>query len=417
MNIKAKIKDLIPYKIIRHLESKKRIRECERVLSKVDVIVNKDRNQTINILFAGLIKSTMSGGPLSILYFINFLYNIGLNVRIIFYRCVVSEQAIRENISKIDNRFLDLSRHVEIDYSIIRNSIRINPVYISQSDMTVVTLWDGAFFAQQIQAKCLNRKFIYFIQEDERIFYKHGTEHVLVEQSYNLDYYSMFSTEILRNYFYNENIGNFKEKYETSISQQSPSYFSLPSKEVFIQRGKKKKFVFYLQNDRNCSEYVLYLIKEAIRREILTNDWEIFGLAAMKNEIIEVTPDIKIQMKTSIPLKLYTESLHTYDVGLILMEAPHVCMLPIDLSLSGCVVVTNTYKNKTVEELKKISENIYGSSIDVESMMSTLKLAIMASNDIETRYKNATESCFPIIDDIFNEKHKKWVDSILEELK
>ncbi|GBU25835.1 hypothetical protein R83H12_02494 [Fibrobacteria bacterium R8-3-H12] len=45
----------------------------------MNIIVDEKRERTINIFFPGNIKSTITGGPLSILYFANFLHNIGIN--------------------------------------------------------------------------------------------------------------------------------------------------------------------------------------------------------------------------------------------------------------------------------------------------------------------------------------------------
>jgi hypothetical protein len=88
-------------------------------------------------------------------------------------------------------------------------------------------------------------------------------------------------------------------------------------------------------------------------------------------------------------------------------------MLPIDLALSGCVVVTNTYKTKTKEMLSNISANIIGFDFDLELGIEAIKQAISNSENLEDRYKNAIESKYPTIDNIFNDKHKAWISDIL----
>jgi hypothetical protein len=419
--LKKIIINCLPYGLIKLLKSIKNSNKnnniCEQIFSDINVVIDEKRKQTVNILFPETIEDKITAGPLSILYFAKFLNDIGLNVRLLFYpKCVYKKQVIA-NICKLDNEFDDFCKSVEIDYLQILNKKSVNAISISPNDITVATHWTSAFYAKHIQSYCHNKKFIYFIQDDERIFYKNGTEHVLVENTYKMDFYGLFSTEILRQYFLQENIGNICGKNNSSISQESPSYYELPPKENFLKNKSKrrKRFIFYARSGRNCCEYAEYLIKLACQRGIITTDWEIFGLASEKTENIEIGNGLQIHLQKSMPLKLYKESLHIYDVALILMESPHYSMLPIDLALSGCIVVTNTYKIKTKEKLSKISENIIGSDFDIESMLQSIKLAISNSEDLESRYKNAIESNYSTIDNIFNEKHRTWINALLSD--
>jgi hypothetical protein len=416
--LKKIIINCLPYgliKLIKLLRPIKHNNICEQVFSDINIDIDEKRKQTVNILFPGMIEDKITAGPLSILYFAKFLHDIGLNVRLIFYPESVNKKQIIANICKLDNKFDDFCKSVEIDCLQFFDKKTVNTISISPNDITVATLWTSAFYARQMQSFCYDKKFIYFIQDDERIFYKNGTEHVLVENTYKMDFYGLFSTEILREHFLQENIGNICDKNNSSISQESPSYYELLSQEEFLKNKSKrrKRFVFYARSGRNCCEYAEYLIKLACQRGIITNDWEIFGLASEKTENIEIGNGIQIHLQKSMPLKVYKESLHTYDVALILMESPHYSMLPIDLALSGCIVVTNTYKTKTKEKLSKISENIIGSDFDTESMLESIKLAISNSENLESRYKNAIESNYSKMDNIFNEKHRAWINTLM----
>jgi len=414
--IKKIIKNCLPYGFVKLLRKNKvdiySQNICERFFININVIVDEKREQTINIFFPGDIKSTISAGPLSILYFANFLHNMGLNIRLLFFPHKISSEEIKVNICKFDHKFRDFCNTVEIDFMEISNN-STNKIFISTQDIAVATYWESAFYAKQIQSYCNSKKFIYFIQDDERTFYKNGTEHLLVENTYKFDFYGLFSTEILRQYFIEENVGNICLK--KSISQESPSYYKLPSKNEFVKRSGKKRFAFYARFGRNCYEYAEYLIKKAYQIGILTKNWEIYGIGAKEAKDIEIDEDMQIHLQKSIPLQTYRDNLHTYDVALILMETPHYSMLPIDLALSGCIVVTNTYKTKTREALSNISKNILGSSFDLESMLKSIKQAVLISENLEERYKNAIESNFSTIDNIFNEKHKIWINDILAE--
>jgi len=417
MKLKSIIKNCLPYGLIKHLKPlrKRNVPNiCEKVFANINVIVFEEREQTINILFYGTIKDTISAGPLSVLYFANFLCEMGLNVRLLFGSHSVSEKQIRINISKFDSRFDNFCKHAEIKFL---KFLETDSIEISPKDITVATYWSTAFYAKRIQSYCNNKKFIYFIQDDERIFYENGTEHVLVENTYNMNFYGFFSTELLRQHFLQENIGGFRDKNIISISQNSPSYYKLPAIDVFMKRAPKKRFVFYARSGRNCCVYAEYIIKECCKKGILTNDWEIIGLAAEESKKVEIENGIFIHLQKTKPLKTYINNLYTYDVALILMESPHYSMLPIDLALSACIVVTNIFKTKTKEALSNISANIIGTEFNVESMLESIKLAVSNSENLENRYKNAIEANFPTIDNIFNDNHKIWITNILKDLK
>jgi hypothetical protein len=416
MIIKKIIKNCLPYGIIELLRKCKtnvyNQNICERLFIDMNIIVDEKRERTVNIFFPGDIKPIITAGPLSILYLADFLHKMGLKVRLLFFPYKISSEKIKANICKFDCKFANFLDSVEIDFMEISNN-STNNIFISTTDIAVATFWESAFYAKQIQSYCKNNKFIYFIQDDERTFYKNSTEHILVENTYQFDFYGLFSTEILRQYFIEENVGNIRHK--KSISQESPSYYKLSPKDRFVKRNGKKRFAFYARSGRNCCEYAEHLIKKACQEGILTKEWEIYGIGAGETKDVEIGKECYIHLQKSIPLQAYRDNLHTYDVALVLMETPHYSMLPIDFALSGCIVITNTFKTKTKEALSNISKNILGSNFDVESMLESIKQAVLISGNLEDRYKNAIESNYSTIDNIFNKKHEDWINNILME--
>lgn len=111
----------------------------------------------------------------------------------------------------------------------------------------------------------------------------------------------------------------------------------------------------------------------------------------------------------------YKKMLSTFDIGLSLMSTPHSNMPVIDFALSGNCVVTNCYKNKNQAALSKICKNILAADFNKDALVETLRTAVKDCTDLEKRYQNARESSHPTNwDDVFGEKHQKWLKDIME---
>ena len=117
----------------------------------------------------------------------------------------------------------------------------------------------------------------------------------------------------------------------------------------------------------------------------------------------------------NMPLDQYKEILSTFDVGLSLMATPHPSMPPLDLALSGCIVVTNSFANKTTETMNNICRNILCSEMTVDDICNTLKKAISMSDDLDLRYENAMTAEWPRNwEETYVLEHRQWIVSIME---
>ena len=384
-------------------------------ISTVNVIVDDvSRKQTINILMPD-VSPHMSAGPLSILYFSRFLSKTGYHVRLLI-DSNKTEEELKNVLKQQSNEISQVIDRLEVN----QFPLQKNPnVIISSTDMTVATLFNTAYAAKKIQSYCRDKKFIYFIQDDERAFFPASSLQCIVEESYGFDFYPLFSTEILKNFFIKENIGDIRNKIEHPLSQGCPSNCYLPDFKSFLERGKKKKFVFYARPhvSRNCYEYAMYAIILATELNIFNSDWDLYGMGFPKNETLELANGQSLHLIQNMPLRDYKCMLHTFDVGLSLMATPHPSMPPIDLALSGCIVVTNSYKNKTNSTMHDICENIICAEMSVDGIINALKEAIDKSCNLEQRYKNAKHANWPKNwDETFTNEHANWINCIMRTL-
>lgn len=429
-DLRRKVRNYIELGVFKDLKSKKTTKNeaSKRILTMkdvsdwmlkcyhvLDIKVDKSRPKTLNIFIPGLLPK-MTAGPQFILEFAAAVRKMGYKVRFIVYiHQDVSEEISRENLASYPSPISDLAKDVEILVMHDDTTIAINP-----DDMTVATLYNSAYYAQQIQSKCKDKKFIYMIQDDERYFYPANSNYNCVEQTYFMDYYPMFSIDILRDWFLMNNIGNLAKKDTKIISPVLFANAYLPSNEKFINnRDKKKKLLVYLRPhaDRNCYDLTLYVLLKAVKDGIIdTKKWDIIGCGGTHNDTLNLEGGAVLKHMEQMPLKEYKESIYKYDVGFVLMGTPHTSTPVVDFPLSGLLTVTNSRGNRTQEAYNNISKNIIAKNGTPEDLVEGIREAIMRAEDLETRYKNAAESTFPkSFDDVWSSSHKSWLKSIMGE--
>lgn len=372
-----------------------------------ECILDNRRKNTFNIFIPAINKNSMTAGPLGILYLGEFLFRSGFNVRFVLTeRTDFDITAIR-----IDERLSNMADHVEFLYL-----NRVRKIEISENDICIATLWNSAYIANFVQSRCKNKKFIYMIQDYETIFYPNSSISALTDNTYNFDYNAIFSTKILQEYFKENKIGRFKNNDVNSIYFDTAASKILPEKNIFVNnRHDKKKFVFYGRphQSRNMYELGLYIIQQAIEKHILDkNRWEFISVGAGKNEI-QLASDVIIESLPYMDIETYKKKVSEMDLGLSLMLSPHPSMVPIDLALSGVVVVTNTYANKSEDTLKNISRNIFAGEPTLEGILSKLNEAVCLVEDLEKRYDNAKSSTY--CNDyakMFTNEHLEWIKNL-----
>lgn len=374
------------------------------------VTVDDSRPVSINIVMQE-ISPHMSAGPLSILYFGRFLLKHGYHVRLL----IVSERPaseLQEILMYQDGAISEISGRFEVEAIRLQDSFTLR---VNSGDMSVATLFNTAYAASVIQSRCRNKRFIYFIQDDEREFFPASSLRCAAEQSYAFDCYPLFSTEILARHFLAEDIGQLRSRKAKVMSHGCPANYYLPPFEEFSRRTGKK-FVFYARpkNPRNCYDFAMYLIIRAVGEGLFDGSWEFYGIGYPKECDVGLPGNRVLHMLPNMPLEKYRQSLSTYDVALSLMATPHPSMPPVDLSLSGCTVVTNTYKNKTSEGLEGISRNIISAPLIIEPLLDAMRRAVELSSNIEERYKNAMNSSWPRSwDTALGSEHLEWIESIM----
>jgi len=233
-------------------------------------------------------------------------------------------------------------------------------------------------------------RILYILQEDERMFYPHGDDHLRCTEVMESDDISfLINTKLLFDHLISDGFGNIRDKgiwFEPSFSKTN--YYA----EFSVGRPSKLRLFFYARPGhlRNLYYRGLEALDNAILNGIIDlEEWEIFCVGSNAGKI-EFTSGYKPTVVKNMAWKEYTEFLRSVDLGLSLMYTPHPSYPPLDLASSGSVVVTNVFANKT--SLDQYSKNIICSELDVDSLVHSLEAGISLAKDMPLRESNYLEN-------------------------
>ena len=270
---------------------------------------------------------------------------------------------------------------------------------VTEEDVFMATSW---WSAMAVEHTSLRRRFYYVIQEVETYFYPYGDLRLLcssVMKNPNIDF--IVNSHYLWEYF-RENEPNIVEHgiyFEPAFSK---TLYLTPD---FAPKARRRLFFYSRPNNpRNLFAFGLRVLDEAIARGILdTEEWEICFAG-------QDVPDVRF-CDGSKPVNCglmtweeYREFTGTIDLALSLMYTPHPSYPPFDIAVSGGVVVTNCYRNKT--EFPGC-RNVLMGELELESMMETMQRGVKLACSDEERARNYAEMTIP----------RNWPDTLKETLE
>lgn len=351
-----------------------------------------DRPKYINFFFPQLDPLIMFGGYASYINLMVRLDLLGYKIRALicednnkFSRCDLLKKYSRgkaktlfENLEVINitqnNEAVDISKDDE---------------FISYSAWTSYT-------AHQL-AKAVGKKFYFFIQEDESIFHCQDSLQVLVNGAYDLEHYAIFNSEMLKSHFKDNKKGVFKYRNgeENSISFEHALTKTITPTISELRSRKVNRVLLYLRPEdhakRNLFEIAILALKEAERRGAFEQgSWEFIGVGTLGPCYeIPISKKHSLSIISKMPADDYAKALTEFDLGISLMNAPHPSLLPFEMASSGILTVTNTYSNRTHQQLKSISGNIYPAEMNIDSIADQILSAINDIPSFEQRLSNA----------------------------
>jgi len=267
-------------------------------------------------------------------------------------------------------------------------------------------------------------RFIFFAQEYEPIFYPMSSTYALANQAYTFPQYTIFSTELLREFFEENRLGPFAEcneggKEDTVCFRNAVNVFPITESNMSLR--KRKKFLYYARPERHAARNMFELgilgLSAAIKDGLFDLDqWEFHGIGSVGSlKKIRLHEGVMLKLMPKTSLNEYLSLLPTYDLGLSLMLSPHPSLVPIDMASAGLVTVTNTFLNKTRERWLEVSSNIVAVPPTVEGIKAGLAIAIGEVGNYSKRIAgskvNWPTSWKDAFNDEFMSKLKGFIDS------
>jgi len=227
---------------------------------------------------------------------------------------------------------------------------------------------------------------VYLLQEDERMFYPHGDEHLRCSRILaNRDIRFVINTRLLFEHLVASGLPNIADRgtwFEPSFPH-----------EVFHPReradGAKRTLMFYARpnNVRNLFFFGIEILEAAIARGII--DLQQWDLLLVGKDIPKLRFDdgrYSPQVQENLSWTQYAALAGQVDLALCLMYTPHPSYPPFDLAASGAVVVTNRFGNK--QDLGGYSRNIICGDTDLESMLEAMAQGARLATDAHQRGEN-----------------------------
>ena len=389
----------------------------KRMIAPLSLNIIENEPKRVNFLMATVDFKYVFGGYLAMFTLAKKIKIGGKKVRIIIVEpCDFKPDEWRKQIVAYPG-LEDLFELVELSYHFDRTI----PLSVNPDDIFLATSCWTAHIASQAVKTLGKEKFIFFAQEYEPIFFPMSSMQALSQQSYYLPQYTIFSTDLLRQYFQSHHIGVYKNDAATgnlnSIVINNAIYSFNISIEDISER-KRKKFLFYARPEnhaaRNLYELGLLGIEKAIEKGAFSDQWDFYGIGTIgNNRQVSLGCGVNMTLLPKVSLKEYLALMPTFDLGMSLMLSPHPSLVPLEMAAAGMPTITNSYENKTPPELNKISKNIIGIEPTIDGISNGLIEGVKQVNNYSERIKNSQINWPTSWDDVFNISFHKALDEMM----
>lgn len=376
---------------------------------------NPAKPPTLNVFVPSLDPDIMFGGYIAFLQFLCRVAEQGTPLRFIVTEDGQSNrrwfsEKIRERwrTAFAESEFLNAS---QLDQPVISGN---------RSDICIAYSAWTAYAASAYAKNLHNKKIIYFIQEDERVFHENNSLHFFVSGAYDINHAAIFNTVALENYFRELRVGVFA--HETS--QQNFLTFEhaitnvRPNIDAMRNKGHKKLFVYCRPEGhagRNLFEVCVMTLRRCVEKKILDSSWEMIGLGSMGYEgEIDLGGGVELLIRSRVDQAEYEGLIQSFDVGLSLMWAPHPSVIPYELAGAGVVCVTNTFGYRNKAYFEDFGFNIVATNPSIEDLSEGVREAVRRSDDFDQRIKSAKISFPTNWDTVFTPQFVKAALSLLE---
>lgn len=270
----------------------------------------------------------------------------------------------------------------EVEFAFVHYNDEHTEIDVFPGELFLTTSW---WTTSAMMGSVSPADIVYLLQEDERMFYPHGDDHLrctAVLSNPKLRF--VVNTRML--------LEHFKQTGLPNVAERGMSFEPAFPAEVFFPRaraaGEKRRFVFYARpnNLRNLFYTGIELIDDAVRTGLL--DPATWDIVLVGKDIPHVVFGDGYQPKVleNLGWQDYATLIGQADLGLSLMYTPHPSYPPLDLAASGAVVVSNRFGLK--QDLAPYCANILCSELDRDAMRQALAEGVRLALADEERRRN-----------------------------
>jgi hypothetical protein len=271
---------------------------------------------------------------------------------------------------------------------------RTIPVESNPDDRFVATNCWAAHVAHHTARNLSEKRFLFMAQEYEPFFMAMNSISALFRQAYTFPQVTLFSTELLQEFFQRERIGVFanpKGEADAIVFSNAIQAFH-PTRDQLTRR--RRRLLFYSRQEEHASRNLFELGMIALATlvqdpRVDLSGWSFHGIGSMGGNTLELKPGLPFELVPKTSLQEYIRIMPDYDVGLSLMLTPHPSLVPIEMASAGMWTVTNTLANKTAERLQAISTNLIGVEPTVDAIVDGLVQAMARVGEIDERLAGA----------------------------
>lgn len=366
----------------------------------------------INILVPSINPEHVFGGISTALkFFTELVEKSGFAARIILTDAEPSREALKKYEDKY--RYVKSSKDTNARFQIVGYSDRYRKsIPVSENDYFMCTAWWTTYCLSEAYAEFEKNegikpgKIIYFIQDYEPGFYPWSSRYLLADATYKLKYdqIAVFNSVLLHDFFKNEGYSFYKEyEFEPVLNAGLKEVLE----KNFGKVTKKKQILVYGRPsvDRNAFTIVVDSLKKWVASQKDIDEWTILS-AGEYHLPVDLGKGKQLVSVGKLTIEQYAKTMLDTYAGISLMSSPHPSYPPLEMSVFGVKVVTNTYSNK---DLSNFNSNI----ISVTSASPAVIADSLASacekyeNTIEIKNVNpdyiSNESVFGFIDEIVKE--------------
>ena len=299
-------------------------------------------------------------------------------------------------------------RDVFADINVFTRATLQNQDIAANDVVLAYSVWD-LHLAAEIGA--LTRRPLPYLlaQEYEPVFYDNSSIRAVCESRYEIPHYPIINSKMLERYFRERSIGVFGRQ---AFSKNHYSVFNhkvnrlRPGTVTSMRERPERLLALYARPEghaaRNLFEIALLALRGACAANEFGPEWKFIGLGALSDmPPISLGGGHSLYIEQKMSEDEYVRRMSSLDIGISLMFAPHPSVVPFEFATTGALVITNTYENRSRQDLIDICGNFVPCEPSVEGLRRALREAIARVGNFERRWANIYEPPHASWDEIF----------------